>query len=307
MLRVCFTKGDALMRYVSSVLCLVAAFGLAACSKNNQQPVQAQSACNGDPYLMKFGCSVSKVQQAAADGDADAQYALGYMYYYGMGTVRDQDSAKLWIARSAAQGQPLAKRALAMIQGTSSPKSYAPKFAANKAKAKAAPATQLAANKPVVKPAAAAVAKKPVVAKLAQATPHQHPQTVKHTAADDTASVSHEDSHAANAHEGIDLAQMEDTLMHEPVGGYTLQLMGNHNEGVIRNFIASHHLEGKASYYYSTFQHEKWFMLVYGHYKTVQEAHEAIAQLPPELRKMQPWIKPNRDIKAEIKSRHLVS
>lgn len=285
------------MRYVSSLLCLVAAFSLASCTKTNHQPTRAMSACKGDPYLMKYNCSVSKVQHAAANGDADAQYALGYMYYYGVGTVRDQDNAKLWISRSAAQGQPLAKRALAMIQGTVPQKSYAPKFA-HKAKLK-----QIIKAKAAVKPIRVAHVKSRPIVKHAS----MRHAAVKHTAKDHTVSAAHHTQTASHAEEGIDLAQMENTLLHEPTTGFTLQLMGNHNEQTIKNFIASHHLKGKAAYYYSSFQHSKWYMLVYGQYKTVGQAHAAISKLPKELRSLQPWIKPIRDVKAEIKTRHLVS
>jgi septal ring-binding cell division protein DamX len=292
------------MRYVSSLLCMVSVLGLVACSKSSQTPTQAMSACSGDPYLMKYNCSVSRVQTAAENGDADAQYALGYMYYYGVGTVRDQDSAKLWISRSAAQGQPLAKSALAMLKGGSTvPKSktikstqkfYAqkktPKIKRNLAINKTA-APKLAAKKPAIKLAAKAIV--PVA-------------PVKHTSEDHIKTVSHSTA-SLHAEESGDVAHMESDLMHASTDGYTLQLMGNHNVGVIRNFVQSHHLQGKAAYYYSSFDHSKWYMLVYGQYKTVHEAHAAIAKLPEDLRKMQPWIKPNRDVKAEIKTRHLVS
>lgn len=43
------------------------------------------------------------------------QYALGYMYFYGIGTVRDTDVALLWIRRVAAQEQPLAIRATQIL------------------------------------------------------------------------------------------------------------------------------------------------------------------------------------------------
>lgn len=294
------------MRYVSSLLCLVSAFGLVACSKSDQTPTHAMSACSGDPYLMKYNCSVSRVQAAAENGDADAQYALGYMYYYGVGTVRDQDSAKLWISRSAAQGQPLAKSALAMLQGNNAvPKS---KTINNTHKL-------YTAHKPTVKTnltsqkAAPKLAVKQPTKKLAVNTP----PPVKHTSADHVKTVAHVTPHATapaaslHAAESGDMAQMESKLMHAANNGYTLQLMGNHNVNVIRNFVSQHHLQGKAAYYYSSFNHSKWYMLVYGEYKTVHDAHVAIAKLPPDLRNMQPWIKPNRDVKAEIKTRHLVS
>jgi len=80
----------------------------------------SESACASNIYLQKYGCSLDRIEKAAQSGDADAQYALGYMYYYGINTVRDTQTAKLWIERSANQGQPLAKRALKLMNAGSS-------------------------------------------------------------------------------------------------------------------------------------------------------------------------------------------
>jgi TPR repeat protein len=40
----------------------------------------------------------------AVDGVAEAQYAVGYMYYYGYGATQDTQSGDFWIRRSAEQG-----------------------------------------------------------------------------------------------------------------------------------------------------------------------------------------------------------
>lgn len=40
---------------------------------------------------------------AAKSGNAESQYALGYMYYYGLGIAKDQDIARVWIEKSAKQ------------------------------------------------------------------------------------------------------------------------------------------------------------------------------------------------------------
>jgi TPR repeat protein len=39
----------------------------------------------------------------ACDGNAEAQYAVGYMYYYGYGVTQDIDVGGFWIERSAKQ------------------------------------------------------------------------------------------------------------------------------------------------------------------------------------------------------------
>jgi TPR repeat protein len=48
----------------------------------------------------------------AKQGNAEAQYTVGYLYYYGKGVVEDQEKAQYWINKSAQQGNPLAIRAL---------------------------------------------------------------------------------------------------------------------------------------------------------------------------------------------------
>ena len=45
-----------------------------------------------------------RLMPAAKAGNADAQYAVGYMYYYGQGVTEDRKQAWSWIQR-AAQGK----------------------------------------------------------------------------------------------------------------------------------------------------------------------------------------------------------
>lgn len=51
----------------------------------------------------------------AEKGNAEAQYAIGYMYYYGKGTVEDQQRGEEWIRKAAAQGQTQAVQAMSMF------------------------------------------------------------------------------------------------------------------------------------------------------------------------------------------------
>ena len=52
----------------------------------------------------------------ACDGNAEAQYAVGYMYYYGYGVSQDTEVGTFWIRRSAKQHYEPAMTALAMIE-----------------------------------------------------------------------------------------------------------------------------------------------------------------------------------------------
>jgi TPR repeat protein len=52
----------------------------------------------------------------AAEGNMEAQYAVGYMYYYGFGAAQDTESGNFWIRRSADQNFGPAIKALAIMQ-----------------------------------------------------------------------------------------------------------------------------------------------------------------------------------------------
>ncbi len=110
-------KCIALFFRVFLVLCVVGV--LAACarqsgaaSKNDQLLAKE---CQKNVFLQKYNCSLASVQDSAMQNDADAQYALGYMYYYGVGTTQDQQTAMNWINKAAAQGQPQAVQAAKLL------------------------------------------------------------------------------------------------------------------------------------------------------------------------------------------------
>lgn len=52
----------------------------------------------------------------AVEGSPQAQYAVGYMYYYGYGAPMDRVSGMFWIKRSADQYYPPAVKALVIIK-----------------------------------------------------------------------------------------------------------------------------------------------------------------------------------------------
>lgn len=84
-------------------------------------PVFAETASNNssaanNSVTSQFGMSFEQLKQAAAKGDADAEYALGYIYYYGKeGAPQDPNAAKMWIQKAADQGQPQAAKALQLL------------------------------------------------------------------------------------------------------------------------------------------------------------------------------------------------
>ncbi len=62
--------------------------------------------------------AMSKLLPAAKRGDPDAEYAVGYMFFYGKGVIENQAEGKEWISAAAKQGQPQAIKAMSLFKAT---------------------------------------------------------------------------------------------------------------------------------------------------------------------------------------------
>lgn len=310
----------------------------------SDQAIKSPPACAGNAYLTKYDCSVERIQRAAEEGSADAQYALGYMYYYGISTMRDQETAVLWIKRAADQGQPLAKKALELIQSgsqfsdlhrtatqavggrtggpslhqppanvedmnTATPTepitNHLPGYQSNTEKKEEkqpvldvlksnpqtttpvtnekSPEDQSAEKTPVTDPRLSQDAKA-IVAPTAQKT--------------DEAKVAAIPENTAK----INIASMPK----QAAGAYTVQLMGSHHLPVVQSFVKKYALTHDAHVYQTKLNHQPWYFLTYGNYKTESQAKKALRQLPKQVQQGRPWVKSLHAIKEEIRLQKVV-
>lgn len=73
---------------------------------------------------------------------------------------------------------------------------------------------------------------------------------------------------------------------------YTIELFLGKEEAHAKNFIAEHHLEGKASYHRTELNDGKIrYIVIYGSYATEGKAEAALRQLPENLQKLHPWVR----------------
>ncbi len=96
---------------------------LAACSHPKiaaQQFSQGQQAYSQKDYNTAY----QQMHLAAENGNANAEYAEGYMLYYGVGTKVDQSKAVALFSKAAKAGQPGAIKALQMLQHQSDASLY---------------------------------------------------------------------------------------------------------------------------------------------------------------------------------------
>src|ERR1700733_4489009 len=100
------------------IVCLLS-LSLLACA--TQSPRVISELQQGKRYFDEgyYKHAMHELLPIACDGDPDAQYAVGYMYYYGLGVAQDTDVGHFWIKRSANRRYVPAMRALEMMESNS--------------------------------------------------------------------------------------------------------------------------------------------------------------------------------------------
>lgn len=81
-------------------------------SNNTQNYNQDYTAAKQNFDKHDYQTAFKKLQAPAKAGNPNAQYALGYLYYYGQGTTTNRSKAKYWFQQAAKKGQAKAQNAL---------------------------------------------------------------------------------------------------------------------------------------------------------------------------------------------------
>jgi len=99
------------------IICLLS-LSLLACAAGNIPPGEISELQQGKRYFDEgyYKRAMHELLPIACDGNPDAQYAVGYMYYYGLGVAQDTDVGHFWIQRAANRRYVPAIRALQMIE-----------------------------------------------------------------------------------------------------------------------------------------------------------------------------------------------
>ena len=102
------------LKIIVTVISFLALILLSSCATTAPSLNQAKTNFGQHNY----GAAFKQTSELAKQGNAEAQYALGYLYYYGLGTFQDQDLARKWISAAAKQGYQPAEQAFTMLTST---------------------------------------------------------------------------------------------------------------------------------------------------------------------------------------------
>lgn len=85
--------------------------------------------------------------------------------------------------------------------------------------------------------------------------------------------------------------------------GFTIQIMGVRVPQLLEAFVAENHLTD-VSYYRTKMNNQDWYVLVYGNFQSQEEARDALAKLPEDVRRQQPWVRSFDGVRQAIELAH---
>lgn len=252
-----------------SVLCISAALALTGCatSTSTNSYAHARESFEVQDYKTAF----AEVQTPAAEGNAEAEYALGYMYYYGKGTEANQELGKKWIARSAAQGYDTALQAYQMILGREETGSAAVQQTANSIST-----PTVAANKVTAAPTQ-------TIAHLPATTP--------------TPALVVPEKTSLTSYTAEETALLKISATH-----YTIQLSVVDSSAAATAFIQAHHLAGQTQVFRRKLNDKVDYVVIDGNFSNRNAATLAIKKLPKKIQALHPWARSYGDVHKQVQT-----
>jgi septal ring-binding cell division protein DamX len=254
-----------------------------------------------------FKSAFHKLLPLACEGNAEAEYAIGYMYYYGYGTAQDEESGIFWMKKAAEQHYQPAIQALSIIKQNKVSEEPTQQLSAERSiKEDSAKVLQALAENQSTDLSRARDEED--LAALAQSLPPAKPEIVdplnarpiKQLAVTENDKVMMQlpppasqigDSKNSKTAKSFVAAKPVSDFNEERKKNYTLQLMGSYNLADIKQTQDHLQLTSK-SYCARTQRHGRsWYVLAYGKYTAPYLAKLAIDDLPRNLRDMKPWVR----------------
>ncbi|WP_193017342.1 SPOR domain-containing protein [Proteus sp. FME41] len=85
-----------------------------------------------------------------------------------------------------------------------------------------------------------------------------------------------------------------------PASNYTLQLSGASRQDTLEAF-AKKNLNGNYAIYKTQRNGNPWYVLIYGNYRNISEAKQAVSSLPAPVQAKQPWVRPMKHVHQDLK------
>jgi TPR repeat protein len=222
-------------------------------------PKHSQEVQKGKMYFEQgnFKLAFHQLLPIAAAGNAQAQYAVGYMYYYGYGTSEDQESGLFWMQKSAEQHYDPAIKALNIINSPDvQPQRVSPP-----------PVVPVRPMPPVTQKIPPKSDRDAVIQAL---PPRTAPVSLKQ---DPTPKIEAPQKKLVRA------------------DGYGLQLFGAYELEHVKKEQINLGVQSSSVIWHAENKGKDWYVLIYKHFSTVADAKKEMKQLPQNLVALGPWVR----------------
>lgn len=266
--------------------------------------------------------TLPQIKRAAAEGDPDAQYALGYLYYYGREVPQDMGLAKKWIKKAADQGQQQAVQAEKILMGTmpsiqpkvnpilqpdgeSPEKPHTPVVPRDDMKKEPVVPNNQQSISELIKEQTPVLQQKEDQPVTQESTPVlkasgiETPQTPTKPIIKNTETTSPTPP-PAKPEPKAPKPKAPVQILNTPKENYfTVQLLSSSKKQDILRFMEKYHFK-EASYYETYRDGQKWYVVTYGKYPSRKAASSAIHKLPEGVKKNTPWVKSSEMVNKEM-------
>ena len=256
---------------------------------------QAKAAYNAGNYNLAVDILTRLVQQ----GDDEAMYALGHIYFYGNGIPKDQNNAVTLFSEAAKRGNKKAIEALTMLSRSSVGQQDVIRLTRNDGELTENPGepnqTEL---------------------ELLSTNNNDNQDTIPLETESDPLVISQSRSGIQENSTGTgetSIVMSEDMPMFEPVtvdetpytlewlekqdrNHYTIQLASGYDADSNARYIRTYELQNKAMVVSTNGDANPSSIIVYGVFPTLTAARQALRELPPALSRNQPWIRNLSDL-----------
>lgn len=248
-----------------------------------------------------FFTAAERLIPLAANGDSRAQYALGYMYYYGKGVLADRERAVELFRSSAEQGSERARKALRMLNETATgpvsamPEGPPPAERGEPGKGSAAdPVKKNSLKDETAAPGAGRG--EPAAERGAPAQTQPSPGSGESSKPEAVVPAEPGESQPASSvaasaspeprpHSG-------EWMRERDPDHWTIQLVAGGRYDGVRAFVSRYRLQDHAAIVKGERDgYGSWYMVLYGVYSGLPEARAALDALPGDLRVNKPWIR----------------
>lgn len=233
------------------------------CSKMSQDLQAGKQSFEGGYYKKAF----RQLLPLAVKCQPEAEYAVGYMYYYGYGVPEDSESGMFWMTKAADQHYPPAIRALELIQRpTAESQSIVPKRQPS-----------------VYENHQEVIRHEEVVVPMMRPVP---PQPISYNEKTETLPPEPAVKIASTVEEKQELTQQQ-----EQARNYALQLYGSYHLSAVKNLQLELRLKNTGHIYQTMHEGKDWYVLTFGRFATAHEASATQKNLPGDLKEMHPWVR----------------